>query len=241
MTSARAVAMPRRVEPEWLDELPADAPRARRARRDLRRINLCMLQTLIMARLLLRHARQPPRTILDLGAGDGTFMLGVARRLAARWRGVTVLLLDRQDIVGSRTREAFAALQWQVETISADVLHAELPRADVITANLFVHHFRDGDLAALLARAASRTPLFVACEPRRGAWPLFCAKLCWAIGCNDVSRHDAAASVRAGFRGHELSLLWPDRERWHLHERAAGLFSHCFVARQARPGSDDAL
>jgi len=52
------------------------------------------------------------------------------------------------------------------------------------------------------------------------------------IGCNRVTRHDAPASVRAGFTGRELSQLWPEPESWLLEERAAGPFSHLFVAQR---------
>src|SRR5262245_54445300 len=97
--------MVRCVEPEWLDQLPADDPRAVRSRRDIRRVNAWMLQPGILARHLIKYwGEGSPRTILDLGAGDGTFMRNVARRLASRWTGVTVFLLDRQDIVSARTR-----------------------------------------------------------------------------------------------------------------------------------------
>jgi 2-polyprenyl-3-methyl-5-hydroxy-6-metoxy-1,4-benzoquinol methylase len=233
------MSLVRCVEPEWLDELPADDPRAMRSRRDLRRINACMLQPGIMARHLIKHhGPHPPRTILDLGAGDGTFMRTIARRLSSRWPNVTVVLLDRQDIVSAQTRKDFEALQWKVETITADILQflqsADLRSVDIITANLFLHHFQRDQLAALLARAATRTGLFVACEPRRAALGLIGSRLCWAIGANDVSRHDAAVSVRAGFRDQELSQLWPRQEQWDLHEHAAGLFSHCFVARRQK-------
>ena len=50
---------------------------------------------------------------------------------------------------------------------------------------------------------------FVACEPRRSAFALLGARMVFALGANDVTRHDAVASVRAGFRGRELSGLWP--------------------------------
>src|SRR5450631_944078 len=88
------------VEREWLDVLQPDDPRAIRSRNDLKRINACMLQSAIMARSLTDACRHnTPRTLLDLGSGDGTFMLRVARRLSSRWQNVTVILLDRQDIV----------------------------------------------------------------------------------------------------------------------------------------------
>src|SRR6266550_2512417 len=111
----------RAVRPEWLDSLPPDDPRAGQSRRDLRRINAWMQQAGIMAGVLANHCRQPPRTILDLGAGDGAFMLRVARRLASRWQGLTVILLDRHKMVSAETQRDFDAIGWRVETVAADV------------------------------------------------------------------------------------------------------------------------
>ena len=229
--------MPRCVEPEWLDELPAHDPRAIRSRRDLQRVNAWMLQRGIMERALVKHCRHDkPRVLLELGAGDGSFMLRLARRLAPHWQNVKVILLDRQNIVSRETREGFSALQWKVETVTADVfdfLEQARPRGvDIITANLFLHHFPQERLARLLAQAAPLTRLFVACEPRRAMTALLGSRLLWAIGCNEVSRHDAVVSVYSGFSGRELSALWPKNGEWRTHEHAARLFTHCFVARR---------
>src|SRR5262249_23979567 len=108
-----SMSFPRRLEPELLDQLPADDPRAMRSRRDLKRVNAWMNNASHIARALLKHAgSEPPRTIVDLGSGDGQLALRVAQRLAPRWPNVTVILLDQQSIVSSATREGFAALQW---------------------------------------------------------------------------------------------------------------------------------
>lgn len=231
------MSLQRLVEPEWLDELPATDPDAVHTRRDIRRINALLRHTGIMARALIKHCPQdrPPRTLLDIGAGDGAFMLGLARRLASRWPNVTVILLDRHDIVKSETREAFAALQWKVETITSDVFDyletAGHSGVDIITANLFLHHFTQEQLARLFTRVAQSARLFVSCDPRRTALVREMSRLLWVIGCNQLSIHDAVVSARAGFDGQELSALWPPGHDWQLHEHAALPFSHCFLAR----------
>jgi hypothetical protein len=230
--------LPRRVEPEWLDELPQADPRAVWSRRDLKRINRWMLQARIMTRLLIAALDgRPPRILVELGAGDGTFMLALARRLAPRWHDVKVTLVDRQDIVTEHTRRAFGDLGWQVETISADVfdfLRGTAPGcADMVLANLFLHHFERDSLARLLGGAARLADTFAACEPWRAGSGLIGSRLLWAIGCNGVTRHDALASVRAGFCGRELSELWPKDKDWRLQEGPALPFTHCFLARRA--------
>ena len=231
----------RQIMREWLDELPADDPRAVRSRRDLVRVNAWMLQPVIMARMLRSHSPEAPRTILDLGGGDGKFMRRVASLLAPGWRNVTVILLDRQSIASRDTLDSFAALGWNVRIMTTDLFDGleqkEMPNVDIITANLFLHHLTQQRLSRLFARAASLTPLFVACEPRRGALALLGSRLLWVIGCNDVTRHDAVVSVQAGFRESELSELWPRQAAWDLQEYAAGLFTHCFVARRNHPRS----
>jgi Methyltransferase domain len=228
------MSLPRRLEPEWLDHLPAEDPRAMRSRRDLTRVNSFMGNASRMAKALLAHAASAPQTIVDLGSGDGQFMLAVARRLAPRWSGVTVVLLDQQNIVRPATRAGFAALGWRAEPTSADVFDflAQAHAADVVTANLFLHHFADAELARLLAQVATTAALMVACEPRRSKLVVEASRLLWMVGCNDVSVHDAVVSARAGFSGHELSALWPRDSQWQLQEHAAGLFSHRFIARR---------
>jgi hypothetical protein len=231
----------RQLEPEWLDELPGDDPAAITSRRDLRRINALMLQARIMRRALVESCgSRPPRVVLELGAGDGTFMLRVAQGLASRWRNVRVTLLDRLDIVTPQTREAFGKLGWNADVVTADASDY-LDRApiacDVIAANLFLHHFSADALRNLFAKAALATRAFVACEPHRSHRALAASRLLWAIGCNRVTRHDAPASVRAGFLGDEITSAWPDRASWDVREYAAGPFSHCFVASRNAQGA----
>lgn len=224
----------RRLTPELLDVLPATDVRAIGSRRDLARLNRIMRHDAIMAGVLRAGADKPPRTILELGAGDGTLMLRVAQRLVPAWPRVVLTLLDRHDLMTGATRASFADLGWRVETIQADVFN--MPNAasrevyDVIAANLFLHHFECAALRYLLATAARRTQLFVAAEPRRTALAVAGSRMVWALGCNDVSRHDARVSVEAGFKDRELSDLWPPGEAWSLDERRVGPFTHVFSA-----------
>lgn len=233
-----ALSLGRIVEPEWLDALPATDPRAKSARRDLARLNAVMLQPRLMSRLLSSLARRgPPRVIIDLGSGDGRFMLCLARILARRWPNVSVLLIDRQSGSSRDIEGRFAQFGWQATMIAADVfdvLDGEQAGADIILSNLFLHHLSSSQLANLFCLVTTRTDHFVACEPRRSRLALTGGQLVGLLGCNTVTRHDAPASVRAGFCGAELSALWPAPGDWTLTERSMGLFSHGFVAARVR-------
>jgi hypothetical protein len=232
--------MSRMVQPELLDELPPADPRAIGSRRDLRRLNTIFGHAGIMAREFRRlFAESPfssrPLRLVELGAGDGTFLLRLARRTAALGLTAQATLIDRQDLVSEETRRAFTALGWSVESVASDVfdwMEQPSPAIDVVAANLFLHHFPHATLAELLRLAAAKTNLFLACEPRRSPVAWTGCRLLRLLGCNGVTRHDAAASVRAGFAGRELSALWPADHRWQLREQPAGLFSHCFTAQR---------
>ena len=103
---------------------------------------------------------------------------------------------------------------------------------DAVIGSSILHHLDEPSLERLFALAAERSHTLAACEPRRSAFALAASRLLWFIGCNDVTRHDAVVSVRAGFRGDELSRLWPRSAGWQLTERTALPFSHLFVARR---------
>lgn len=254
--------LPRVVAPETLDHLAEDDPAAMRSRRDLRRVHRAMGTRTVLLRALrglrLPHPSGQPLRVLELGAGDGSLMLGVARVLAPAWPAVELTLLDRQRLVDDATLKAYAALRWNAVVQVADVLDwaaagagrvagqageaggagADGPghdggaaRWDLILANLFLHHFEGDRLAVLLAAIAGRSERFFACEPRRARLAWAGSHLIGALGVNAVTREDAVLSVHAGFRDRELSALWPgDTARWQVREVPAGLFSHCFLA-----------
>jgi hypothetical protein len=229
------MSSPRIVETETLDTLAADDPRARRSRRDLRLLNRVMATlSAALSAFDRAAAAAPPRRILELGAGDGTLMLRLARERAARWPGVELVLLDRQDLVAPQTLAELRALGWSPQVVVSDVFAwLERPgqqRWDIVFANLFVHHFAQPQLSRLLAGVAARSRAFFCCEPRRAPVALLGSHLVGLLGANAVTREDAVASVHAGFRQRELSELWPNRRNWQLHEQSAGLFCHCFLA-----------
>src|SRR3989442_1520279 len=185
----------RHPETEWLDELPAQDPRALASREDLRRLNALMRHVPLLVEAWCRS--DPDRwiqTIVELGAGDGTFLLKFARAISPKSRPFKVILLDRLHLVQPGTLENFRQLGWQPEVVTADAFEwlaqSQITEAAFLS-NLFLHHFDDDRLKLLLGHLGLRANLFIALEPRRSAFPLACTKLLGLIGCNDVTQHDA--------------------------------------------------
>ena len=252
------MTLARTVRAETLDALAPEDPDARRSRRDLARVHLAMGTRGILARALAEPPaaaggasrggpggpgdpgdgpRDGALDVLELGAGDGTLMLAVARRVATRWPPVRLTLLDRVDVVADATRDGYASLGWEVEVATVDVLdwarNVAEPRRDAIVTSLFLHHFEGAALDALLHAIAARTDRFVAYEPRRDRLALAGSRLVGALGANAVTRGDAVLSVHAGFRDDELSGRWPDAGAgWRLDESRAGPFGHRLDARR---------
>jgi hypothetical protein len=230
------VALERLVTAELLDDLAPEDPRAQRARRDLRRIHRAMgtLSWLQRSTARLRLSR-PPRSLIELGAGDGTLLLRFARALEPRWPGVALTLLDRQRVLETRTLRGFDALGWQTTVECRDALEwAESPESgshyDLCVTTLFLHHFPDGPLQRLLRGIAGRSEAFLAIEPRRSTVASTGSHLVGLLGANAVTREDAVKSVVAGFSGREISASWPVTAQWWTEEFPAWPFSHVFLA-----------
>jgi len=236
-------ASSRLVVPELLDELAPQDPRAARSRRDLRIIHKFMRSASILRRLIGKlELRAPPRRIIELGAGDGTLLLAVARSLEPRWTDVELTLLDRVELLDDPTREAYRGLGWEVRPVCSDVMDwvrgdAQAPY-DLCVASLFLHHFEGPSLEALMGGIARRTQAFIASEPRRDAVSRIAALTVGLIGANAVTRGDAVKSVAAGFRDKELTAVWEDAGiDWRIEEFRAAPFTHCFTAvRRGRSG-----
>lgn len=255
------MTMPRLVAAETLDGLSENDPHAIRSRRDLQRIHRLMGTRTTLARALRKmtascHEHRPLR-ILELGAGDGSLMLGVARAFRNGWPAVELTLLDRQPLVSQATLRGYADAGWSARPRVRDVFdwaandeaaQGSVPRErgarrwDIIVCNLFLHHFEGAQLQALLAAIEARSEQFFACEPRRGRLALGASHLVGLIGANAVTREDAVLSVRAGFCAAEISQLWPSSDAvWVLDEHSAGLFSHCFSAWRHVPSSTQGI
>jgi hypothetical protein len=226
----------RSVEPEWLDTLSSLDPRASHARRDLQLVNALMGNAGIVARALAQHLGHYADSIAEIGAGEGAFLRAVASHRALARVKPRATLVDRQPCTQRASLAALAARGWEAVAVQADALAwlaaSEERDHGAILANLFLHHFESPELEQLLASVASRTRLFVACEPRRSFVGRLGASCLPLLGCNDVTRHDAAVSVRAGFVDGELTALWPRHAGWRILEERRGAFSHLFVARR---------
>lgn len=190
--------MQRLLEPELLDHLSPSDPAAIRSRGELRLINGIMGNHRWITRRL-KSLMKPGWRVLELGAGDGALCGSL---LAA---GVCVAREYTAIDLAPRPIDLHPDVAWLRQSIFEP---AGLPSADVVIANLFLHHFDAEQLAALGKKLSPETRVVLACEPARKSIHLAQGALLAALAdFNHVTNHDMLVSIRAGFAKDELPSL----------------------------------
>lgn len=221
------------LTPELLDSLPSNDPAAQASRRDLRRLHPLLGQIGLWTRWFAeKFPARPPASLADLGAGDGSLLGTVLLRAYPKGgHGARIFFVDRQPVVPESTLAHLRRCNWLPTVMATDIFEwaEEGPPMEAALANLFLHHFDNPGITRLFSALARKTSSLAAAEPRRNHLAFLATQTLGLMGCHPVTRHDARVSVEAGFRGPELSALWPV-SGWTLRERSAGPFTHFFSA-----------
>ncbi|HYD01689.1 MAG TPA: methyltransferase domain-containing protein [Phycisphaerales bacterium] len=208
------LALPRRLQPELMDNPALDAGEHRRALTGLARINMVSRAGAGLwgaVRELLPHGR--PVTLLDVAVGSGDVAVDVARR--ARGAGVS-LGLEVCDISGealSATQERSVAAGVAVGAHRRDVVKDGLPQGDrtvdVVMCSLFLHHLREPDVVRLLAEMArvSRRGVVVSDLRRCRAGVAAAVVAGRVLTRSRIVRVDAVRSVEGAFTIGELRAM----------------------------------
>ncbi|QQL45918.1 methyltransferase domain-containing protein [Sulfuriroseicoccus oceanibius] len=178
------------MEPEILDGLAEDDPRAVRSRGDLRFINLMMGGERWIVRAVSQFSQAT--TVVDLGAGEGR----LANRIKRAYPQLDVVAVD----LHARPPGLDTGIRW----LQGDALDGNLHfgRDAIVVANLFLHHFGESQLEQLGQRF-SDVGGWLCHEPHRSAGALFWGRLLLPF-VGSVTRHDMMVSIRAGFVPDEL-------------------------------------
>jgi hypothetical protein len=209
------------LEQELLDTLPHDDPDALASRQDIEFLNGIMGSFRWLRRQLLEHAPESAH-VVELGAGDGSLIHHIAQKspeLVARWTGLD--LAPRPDGLP-------LGVQWvQGDFFQSEAAMHALEQADVIVANLILHHFTDDQLRRLAPRLRHARLILVS-EPARH-WHHYQKGRLLNLICefNHVTMYDIKLSIQAGFRTGELPrVLMLDPEMWDISE-SASFFGSC--------------
>jgi len=220
------------VRPEYMDRDDVRADSLRQSLSFIRKVNRCLGGT----RSVIAHLRRFSRdwspggriTILDLATGSADIPLAIVRWSRGVGHDVRVTALDRHPLTLDAAAEHVRG-EPRVTLLRADALRPPFEPGcfDYVVSSLFLHHLTNQQVEAtlgLMRRLACRGVIWNdLLRHRRAAW--WCRLLTFAS--NGIVKHDAAASVRAGFRRNEVESL---RDRLHLrHLRYRRHFGHRFT------------
>ena len=196
----------RKVEPEWLDRLPADDPRAIRSRRELRWINALMRNESWILQKIQQHSKQIKGPVTEWGAGEGE----LCRKIKQALPNSEVSAIDL----------VAAPPQWPSEIAwhMGDLTEMKPIGTDLtIVANLFLHHLTNDQLRQLQPWWENAS-LIIINEPLRKHSSHFWGRCLWPI-LHDVTRHDMHISIDAGFvRGELKAIMLEQSQQWQIDE-----------------------
>jgi 2-polyprenyl-3-methyl-5-hydroxy-6-metoxy-1,4-benzoquinol methylase len=198
--------MNRIIEPELLDSLPSNDPRAIRSRKELRWINALMGNERWILQQLLQQKKLLHNGVIEWGAGEGF----LCQKIHKRFPFVPITGID----LAARPYHISEKISW----LSGNLLQMQTPaNAQVIVANLFLHHLTDDQLRQC-ATWFQHASLLIFNEPLRKATSHTWGKMLHPL-LESVTRHDMHVSIDAGFIKGELSNIWSDiKSRWMIQE-----------------------
>jgi SAM-dependent methyltransferase len=146
-----------------------------------------------------------PLRLVELGAGTGRIGLRIAERLARAGRRVELLSTDISPAMLPAPRDGPVV----VRAARLDAVSDPLPAADVIFANLLIHHLSDPDAASLLRKMRESARLGGAVfDLDRNPFAFHFLRLFFPLWARSpLSPADALISVQQAFRVEELRAL----------------------------------
>jgi ubiquinone/menaquinone biosynthesis C-methylase UbiE len=214
--------MRRSTELEWLDAPAHDAATLRGNLRDMARYDR-RLGTFALTLSLATDELRDATTALDVGMGNGAFIMFAAARSSLKWSGV-----DASPAVLRIARE-----QCSAPLVAA--LGQRLPfpdkHLDVVTCANTLHHLDEGDAVTLLrecARVARQRMVIV--DLARGRLTMIGAWLLTRLtSSNAMTRADGVQSARRAWTPQEAGALASQAGLAHARVRRQGLFHFSIV------------
>jgi ubiquinone/menaquinone biosynthesis C-methylase UbiE len=180
---------------------------------DLRRINRLLGGTRVVLKALaadIDRGGQRDISLLDVGTGSADIPATVLDWCKARGVSAQVAALDLSErnlrIAGARL-----GISPEINLLRADALQLPFARRsfDYVTASLFLHHFRDDDVARLLAdfaRVARRA--VIVNDLVRNLVPYYFMKITGPLlATSFLTRSDGPVSVLRGFTAEDFHRL----------------------------------
>lgn len=177
------------------------------------------------------YFKNNPLTIADLGCGGGDLLKLMAEWARARKLPVNLIGFDANPHVinfAEENSKAYPEIEYHVQDIHDPLFHSR--NFDIITCNLFCHHFPEDELVKLLKQWYQQSNHAILINDLHRHWlAYFSIKAITALFSKSyLVKNDAALSVARAFRKKEMvqmlsdaginnySLQWKWAFRWQL-------------------------
>lgn len=167
-------------------------------------------------------------TIIDVGCGDGEMI-----RHCARWAKKNKLKLEfigidaNPHIINEARLRSHGYKNCTFRIADVCLENDSLPAYDIALCTLFLHHFKDGEVANLLKRLSKQSKLGVVVNDlHRHSLAFYLFKLFSHVFLKtDIAKHDGLVSVASSFKKRDLidisesingthSITWKWAFRW---------------------------
>lgn len=178
---------------------------------DLRRINRMLGGTRVVLGTLSNAARRDrveELSLLDVGTGSADIPSAVTQWCRSQGIRPAISAVDISER-NLRIAKSRLGIDPEIDLIRADARNLPFVSRsfDYVTASLFLHHFRDEDIASLLrgfARIARRA--IIVNDLVRNLVPYYFIRMTGPVfATNYLTRNDGPVSVLSGFTAEELS------------------------------------
>ena len=215
--------MPRVLVGELMDDPALDAHAHAHALRGLARLN-AMSGVVRQIYPILRYAAEGldrPLKITDIATGSADLPVGLLRRAQRDGMRFDITACDISPVALRHASDRASAAGVELRTAELDVLASDPPKADVVMCALFLHHFEDHQVRAVLSRMvrAANTMVLVS-DLRRGLWGIsLAACIPRLVTRSPVVHTDALRSARAALSVGELRAMMREVAgggEWHV-------------------------
>lgn len=187
-----------------------------------------------LEKLLRRHQKEKPITIIDIGSGSGDILRSVAKLGRKEGYSFSLLGIDANSDAIAYAKELsidYPEIQFLEYDIFSEAF--ELLEYDIVLSTLFLHHFKEEKLIPLLSFLLKKATIGIVINDlhrHRLAYYLF-KTLCLTIT-NKMIAEDGLTSVLRGFKRTEIESVseqlnanfqiqwkWAFRFQWILKKK----------------------
>lgn len=185
----------RRETPELLDAEAMDAETLKRAYRELQLLHGWLGNTAAMLRLLRADGTGKKLKVLDIGCGQGAFLVLIRQRLG-------------HDGIGFDLRSM--SVDASIPIVEGNAATDALPRADVAICVVMAHHLEPLELKAMIVNVAQSADRLILLDLVRHPVPLALFRVFVSPLLSRINALDGQTSIRRAYTPRELQAIFRD-------------------------------